>query len=189
MLQYDSIWFSLLPSSRGSLSMFPSHLPVTSAHLICRESWLFTSLLSVFFCKATPFLLVHGALSLALSPVPSVAVARGWGHLLSAALLVQVALRPGPDPTALCIPHPPTDSAMCCAAELHWSPFHKVAHLPIYPLSEESTKLCSHFLTEEEVEFWEEDVEIQQCSGERERKKEFLAVISTLLVFPLFKPR
>lgn len=169
--------------------MFPSHPPVTLAHLIFRGSWLFTSLLSVFFCKATPFLLIHGDSSLNLSPVTSVAIARGWGHLLSTVLMVQVALCPGPDTTSLCIPHPPADSAMCCAGELCWSLLCQVDLLPIYSLSEESTRVCSHFLTETDKEFWEEDVEFQQCISERKRKKEMLAVISTLLVFPLFKPR
>lgn len=114
----------------------------------------------------------------------------GWGRLLSAALMVRVTLRPGPDPTAVCIPHPPPSSAMCHAGGAPLCrPCSRVALFPIYPLSEESIKVCSHFLTEAEGEFWEQDVETQRCISERGRKKELLAVILTLLVFPFFKPR
>lgn len=102
----------------------------------------------------------------------------GWGCLW-----------PVPDPTALCVPWPPPRSAMCRVGGAPPGPLPRVALFPIHPLSEKSVEVCSHFLTEAEGEFWEQDVEILQCISERERKKELLAVISTLLVFPFFKPR
>jgi len=113
----------------------------------------------------------------------------GWGCLLLAALGVQVAWWPGPDPTSL--PFLVLPGARQCAVlgELLCARLPWVALSPIYPLSGESIKVCFHFLTEAEGEFWEWDVEIQRCISERGRKKKLLAVIPTLLVFPFFKPR
>lgn len=185
--KHDTTSFAPLALAKGDQQMFPSQLPVPQ-HIWYTEDHDF-SLLTDFLWKAPPFLLVHSASSPALPPVLSGPRQRevGW--------LGQPAVSSPHDglghPAARAWPHGllhSSSSSRLCELLL-CSPLPRVALFPVYSLLEDGIQAYSCFLSGAEEELREQDVEIQRCIRDRGRKKNLLAVISALLVFPFFKPR